>query len=184
MSLISDRFTFMAVMTPISHKSLSLCLTRSTVATVLIALLIGNASAAESEIILRAERATLSQQEGTGLYEGNAELIQGQRTLNADRIAITLKEGRPSRVEATGSPVRLVDGTDLTAQAEKLVYDIEGGRILLFRQARITHQGRVFEGAELIYELNNRRISARGDETEGDGRIRLVIPAEDGVVTP
>ncbi|WP_229143810.1 lipopolysaccharide transport periplasmic protein LptA [Alcanivorax sp. 1008] len=150
----------------------------------LVYLVASAAHAAENEIILRAERATLSQEEGTGLYEGNAELIQGQRSLNADRIEITLKDGKPSRVEATGTPVRLVDGVDLTAHAEKLVYDIEGGRILLFRKARITHQGRVFEGAELIYELQNRRISARGDEQEGDGRIRLVIPAEDGATTP
>ncbi|MEE4252047.1 MAG: lipopolysaccharide transport periplasmic protein LptA [Alcanivoracaceae bacterium] len=156
----------------------------STAAYLLAVLTISSATAAESEITLRAERATLSQQEGTGLYEGNAELIQGQRSLNADRIEITLKDGQPSRVEATGTPVRLVDGADLTAQAEKLVYDIEGRRILLYRQARITHQGRVFEGAELIYELDNRRISARGDEQEGDGRIRLVIPAEDGATAP
>ena len=150
----------------------------------LLCLILSDVQAAESEIILRAERATLSQQEGTGLYEGNAELIQGERSLNADRIEITLKDGKPSRVEATGNPVRLVDGADLTANAERLVYDIEGRRILLYRQARISQQGRLFEGAELIYELDNRRISARGDEQEGDGRIRLVIPAEDGATTP
>jgi lipopolysaccharide export system protein LptA len=139
---------------------------------------------ADGTIVLRAERATLSQQEGTGLYEGNAELIQGERTLAADRIEITLKDGKPSKVEATGTPVRLTDADDLSARAGRLVYDIEGRRILLFRQARISHQGRVFEGAELIYELDSRRISARGDKTDGDGRIRLVIPAEDGVLTP
>jgi len=169
-------------MSLISDLSPRLC--RSAVAVLLAVLALPAGHAAESEIILRAERATLSQQEGTGLYEGNAELIQGQRSLNADRIEITLKDGKPSRVEATGTPVRLVDGTDLTAHAGKLVYDIEGRRILLYRQARISHQGRVFEGAELIYELDNRRISARGDEQEGDGRIRLVIPAEDGVTAP
>lgn len=183
MSPISDHFTSMAVMTPISRLAPLLCLVRN-IALILISLLAVNASAVESEIILRAERATLSQQEGTGLYEGNAELIQGQRTLNADRIEITLKEGKPSRVEATGSPVRLIDGTDLNASAGKLIYDIEGGRILLFHQARISHQGRIFEGAELIYELSSRKISARGDQSEGDGRIRLVIPAEDGASIP
>lgn len=183
MSLTSERFTFMTVMTPMFRPAPLRCFARN-ITLMLVSLLAAHINAAESEIILRAERATLSQQEGTGLYEGNAELIQGQRTLNADRIEITLKDGKPSRVEATGSPVRLVDGTDLNARAKKLIYDIEGGRILLFHQARITHQGRVFEGAELIYELNSRRISARGDESEGDGRIRLVIPAEDGASIP
>jgi lipopolysaccharide export system protein LptA len=141
---------------------------------------------ADGSIVLRAERATLSQQEGTGLYEGNAELIQGERSLFADRIEITLKDGKPSRVEATGTPVRLSDADDLSASARRLVYDIERRRILLFGQARISHQGRLFEGAELVYELDSRRISARGDKSgeDGDGRIRLVIPAEDGAITP
>jgi lipopolysaccharide export system protein LptA len=174
MSLISEYFDC-----PDLSAGLRRCATG-----LLLSLLVCGANAVESEIVLRAERATLSQQEGIGLYEGNAELIQGQRSLNADRIEITLKNGRPSRVEATGSPVRMVDGSDLTASAEKLIYDIEGRRILLYRKARISHQGRQFEGAELIYELDNRRISARGDQQEGDGRIRLVIPAEDGVTAP
>ena len=87
----------------------------------------------ENEIVLRADRATLSQQEGTGLYEGNAELIQGQRSLKADRIEITLKNGKPSKVEATGNPVELLDGGELSARAGKLVYDIEGRRILPLR---------------------------------------------------
>ncbi len=140
----------------------------------------------EGEIVLRADRATLSQQEGTGLYEGNAELIHGQRSLKADRIEITLKDGKPSRVEAIGNPVELLDGGDLSARAGKLVYDIEGRRILLSKQARINHLGRTFEGAELIYELDSRRISARGgdDDGEGDGRIRLIIPADDGATIP
>lgn len=143
-------------------------------------------SASEGEIVLRADRAILSQQEGTGLYEGNAELIQGQRSLKADRIQITLKDGKPSKVEATGNPVELLDGGELSARAGKLVYDIEGRRILLSKQARINHLGRTFEGAELVYELDSRRISARGgdDDGDGDGRIRLVIPAEDGVTAP
>src|SRR5690554_4207950 len=103
MSLISERFTFMTVMTPMFRSAPLLCFARN-ITLMLASLLAAHASAAESEIILRAERATLSQQEGTGLYEGNAELIQGQRSLNADRIEITLKDGKPSRVEATGSP--------------------------------------------------------------------------------
>jgi lipopolysaccharide export system protein LptA len=142
------------------------------------------AADSSNNIVLRAERATLSQQEGTGLYEGNAELIQGPRKMNADRIHITLENGRPVKVEATGTPVRLIDGDDLQAQAAQLVYDIEGQRIVLSKKARIVHQGRVFEGAELIYELADRRISARGDEKEGDGRILLIIPADQGGLMP
>lgn len=139
------------------------------------------APAPDNRIILRADQATLNQQAGTGVYEGNAELIQGLRRVNADRIEITLVDGKPSRVQATGTPVIMRDGEDLYAEALTVIYDISNQRIRLLEQARIDHQGRQFEGAELEYELDTRRISARGTEgsLQGDGRIRLVIPAED-----
>lgn len=140
-------------------------------------------AAVDNRIILRADQASLNQQAGTGVYEGNAELVQGLRRVNADRIEITLVDGKPSLVEATGSPVIMRDGEDLYAEALTVIYDISNQRIRLLEQARIDHQGRQFEGAELEYELDTRRISARGTQGtlqgDGDGRIRLVIPAED-----
>lgn len=129
------------------------------------------------ETIISADKATFRQAAGTGIYEGNAELVQGQRRVNADRIALQLRDGDLSRVEATGNPVRLRDGAEINARAKRLVYDVDQQTITLMDDAYIDHQGRRFEGARVVYNLTTRDIEASGDGA--DQRVRLVIPAED-----
>ena len=122
-----------------------------------------------------ADQATFEQSAGTGVYRGNAELIQGKRRLNADVIRLFTENNELVRVEATGSPVRMVEGKDLNARADKLVYDLAQRSLVLTGNARVTHQGNTFEGAKVGYNLDSRRVDA---SSEGDKRVRLVIPAK------
>lgn len=151
---------------------------------ILIAVLFGSQSHAETgpdtngDIVVRARTAIIQQQEGVAEYVGNAELVQGNRILKADRILIHLLNNEPQRIEATGEPVSLTEGDDLEASAGRLVYDMSAGRIWLFDQARVASEGRLFEGAELEYELSTRQVNARSDGEQD--RVRLVIPAEPG----
>ena len=129
------------------------------------------------EIVIRAQQATLDQSSGTGIYRGNAELHQGTRHLRADTIRITLEEGTPVLVEAEGNLVTLEDEGIVEARGKRLVYDVNIERVRIFEQAYVNHQGRVFEGAELEYDLQSKQVDARGGGD--DGRVRLVIPAEE-----
>lgn len=135
----------------------------------------GAQSPGSNDILIRAERATLNQQAGTGLYEGNAELHQGVRQLRADSIRIELKDGEPQRIEAMGEVLLKEEGV-VEARGNRLVYDVASQRISVYERAYVNHQGRVFEGAELEYDLQSKQVDARGGE---DGRVRLVIPAEE-----
>ena len=127
--------------------------------------------------MIRAESAVLDQNKGVGIYEGGAELHQGGRHLRADWIRIELKNGTPERIEARGNPVTLIEDDVLEARGNKLTYDVSGRRIQIYEQAYVNHQGRIFEGAELEYNLDTKQVDARGGDE--DGRVRLVIPAED-----
>lgn len=135
------------------------------------------ANHANAEIIIRAESAVLDQSKGVGIYEGGAELHQGGRHLSADWIRIELKNGAPGRIEARGNPVTLIEDGILEARGKRLTYDVTGRRIQIYEQAYVNHQGRIFEGAELEYNLDTKQVDARGGDE--DGRVRLVIPAED-----
>lgn len=135
-----------------------------------------HAAAADEQIVIRADSATLNQTEGFAVYQGKAELHQGERALRADWLRIELKDGQPARIEARGKPVALTDGTTLEARGNRLVYDVPARRIHIYEQAYVNHQGRVFEGAELEYQLDSKQVDARGGDE--DGRVRLVIPAE------
>lgn len=124
---------------------------------------------------VRADRAVFEQSAGTGVYRGNAELIQGKRHLYADVIRLFTENNELVRVEATGSPVRMVEGKELNARADKLVYDLAQRSLVLTGNARVTHQGNTFEGARVEYNLDSQRVDA---SSEGDKRVRLVIPAK------
>ncbi len=129
----------------------------------------------EGPIQVTADSGRFEQDAGSGLYRGNVELIQGKRKLFADEMRLFTKNGDLVRVEATGSPVRMEEGEGLNAHAENLVYDINARTLVLTGDAYIEHQGNTFEGAKVEYSLDSKRVDA---SSEGDQRVRLVIPAE------
>ena len=56
-----------------------------------------------------------------------------------------------------------------------MLYDLAQRSLVLTGNARVTHQGNTFEGAKVEYSLDSKREDA---SSEGDKRVRLVIPAE------
>lgn len=134
-----------------------------------------NAAAGEP-IIIRADRATLDSAAGTGVYSGHAELVQGERRLEADRIELRMANGELEQAEAFGDPVRIREGKTLSGHAQRVVYSVADGEVHLYDKAFIDHQGRTFEGAKLHYELESRQVRASGSEQE---RVRMVIPQEE-----
>ena len=91
--------------------------------------LAASAAPPQGEVTVTADRAEFRQQDGVGIYEGNAELIQGDRRVNAERIELRLKDGALQRVEATGTPVHLREGETLDARGRTLIYDVAAQKI-------------------------------------------------------
>lgn len=134
-----------------------------------------HAAPMEGPIQVTADSGRFEQDAGSGLYRGNVELIQGKRKLFAHEMRLFTKNGDLVRVEASGTPVRMEEGEGLNAHAENLVYDIKARTLVLTGDAYIEHQGNTFEGAKVEYSLDSKRVDA---SSEGDQRVRLVIPAE------
>lgn len=129
----------------------------------------------DQPVEVRADQATFEQKAGTGVYQGHAELIQGDRHLYADTIRLFTENKQLTKVEATGDPVHMVEGDQFDATAEKLVYDLKTHMLILTGDAHIKHQGSTFEGAEVKYNLESKRVDASG---KGKKQVRLVIPAK------
>ena len=126
-------------------------------------------------VSVTADSGRFEQDAGSGLYRGNVELIQGKRKLFADEMRLFTRNGELTRGEASGPPVRMEEGKDLQAHANNLVYDIRKRTLVLTGDAYIEHLGNTFEGAKVEYSLDSKRVDA---SSEGDKRVRLVIPAE------
>lgn len=136
------------------------------------------AAPVEGPISVSADSGRFEQAAGTGVYSGNVELLQGNRTMKAEKMSLFTKNGELVRVEASGVPVTLSEGEDLEAHASNLVYDIKARTLVLTGDAFIRHKGNTFEGAKVEYSLDSKRVDA---SSEGDQRVRLVIPAENQV---
>lgn len=139
-----------------------------------------NAAAGEP-IVIRADRATLNREAGTAVYSGHAELVQGQRRMEAKRIELRMADGELQRAEAFGDPVRIREGERLSGRARRVVYSVADGQVHLYEDAFIKHQGRTFEGARLHYELKSRQVRASGND---QGRVRMVIPQNQSEPSP
>lgn len=131
--------------------------------------------AGDLPVQISADRGQFDQQEGVGVYEGNVELLQGNRRVTADRIELFTRNGELNRVEATGQPVTMREGDDLETRADKLVYDLNARTVVMIGNAFMRRDGSTFEGARVEYHMDNRRVDA---SSEGDQRVRLVIPPE------
>tara|TARA_R110001606_G_scaffold360158_9_gene512976 strand:+ start:25202 stop:25756 length:555 start_codon:yes stop_codon:yes gene_type:complete len=135
---------------------------------------VADAAQPQGPVEITADKAVFEQNAGTGVYQGNAVLVQGNRRMRADVIRLFTENEQLVRVEASGNPVRMNEGTDLEAHAQNLVYDLRGRQLILTGNAYVKHQGNTFEGAKVEYNLDSRRVDA---SSEGDKRVRLVIPA-------
>ena len=136
------------------------------------------AAPVEGPISVSADRGRFEQEAGTGVYSGNVELQQGNRSMQAEKMSLYTRNGELVRVEASGTPVKLSEGKDLEAHANNLVYDIKARTLVLTGDAFISHKGNTFEGAKVEYSLDSKRVDA---SSEGDQRVRLVIPAENQI---
>lgn len=136
---------------------------------------LASAAPVEGPISVSADSGRFEQEAGTGVYSGDVELLQGNRTMQAEEMSLFTRNGELVRVEATGAPVKLSEGEDLEAHASNLVYDIKARTLVLTGDAFIRHKGNTFEGAKVEYSLDSKRVDA---SSEGDQRVRLVIPAE------
>ena len=148
---------------------------RVLLATLLLGLPLTGATGDASEpVSIRADEATFRQQEGIGIYRGNAEMEQGQRHLVADRIEVHVDaDGEITRLEAEGNPLRMREGEDMRARARHMVYDVRAERIVLTGNALIEQRGRTFSGGRVEYDLVNETVDASGD---ADERVRMTIP--------
>ena len=112
---------------------------------------------------------TVNQTDGSALFEGNVVIGQGEMRLSADQVTVQYAEGGQSRIQsltATGN-VTLVSGPD-AAEAQKAVYDVEGGNVVLTGDVLLSQGQNVLSGDKVTVDL------ATG-AAQVNGRVRSVL---------
>lgn len=121
--------------------------------------------------------------DGTATLKGNVEIQQGTLLVKADVANVIKAEGRVRRVDLSGNPVHLQQEIEneglVTAQAEKIVYEVATGIVTLTGAADVVHPQYRISGDILVYDMNLQHFQGSGGDDNGRIRIQLdpeVIP--------
>ncbi|GHD54032.1 lipopolysaccharide export system protein LptA [Marinobacter persicus] len=133
-------------------------------------------------IRVTADSARLDDSQGTAVYTGDVQLVQGEAILEAERVELQRNEQGIQRIDATGSPAHYYQpargkeqATD--AWALNITWSAEDSIVTLEKQARIEQGENEFRGDIIHYDTAHRVVTAEGGRTEeGDsGRVEMVI---------
>ncbi|WP_083626808.1 LptA/OstA family protein [Rhodovulum sp. ES.010] len=132
---------------------------------------------ASQPVEVTSERLDVDQGDGTAVFSGEVLVGQGDMRLSADEVLVVYAEdaaagsGRIARLEAMGS-VLLALG-DEAAEAQRAVYSIDSGTIVMSGNVLLTQGPSAIGGERLVVDLDS------GTGTM-EGRVRTVLQPGNG----
>ena len=138
-------------------------------------------------IYIDADRVELDEAKGLNTYSGTVVVEQGTMRINSDTLVIHMTNRKPVRYVATGKPARYKqqpkpDEGDVVGTGNEIEYTVDDKKLHMRGNARITRQGDVFQGDQLVYDTVRDLVTGSGGE---GGRIRMIIqPQERAVEQP
>lgn len=137
----------------------------------------------QQPIYIDADRVELDEATGLNTYTGAVVVVQGSMQINSDKLVIHTEKRKPTRYVATGRPARYKqqpkpDEGDVVGTGKEIEYTVADKKLYLRGDARITRQGDVFQGDQLVYDTVRDLVTGSGGN---GGRIRMIIqPQERG----
>jgi lipopolysaccharide export system protein LptA len=118
---------------------------------------------------------TIDDREPT-IFSGGVKIDQGTLHIDADRAVVTLKGSEPVHAVLTGSQAMLKqqmdNGTQMTATADRIDYDISGDVLVLTGNYTVTTQRGSTSGQRLTYNLKSGQVDSGGQD---GGRVKMRI---------
>ena len=93
---------------------------------------------------------------GVTTYRGNAEVIVANMIIQADEIAITAPGGIPSKIEATGSPIKFheqVPDKNIQGTAREVSFDVAELRLTVIEYSITDPAGNNMKGKKISFIL-------------------------------
>ncbi len=135
-------------------------------------------------INLEADDLKLNNETGVLTYTGNVKLTQGEMVLTADTLKIHTVERNVNRIEAFGKLAKLKDrrpdGRLITAQAQRLDYNVKDETIELDGEGMIDHGGNTMRSASIYYDLTTSNLKAGSTKT--NDRVHMTFQPENAPI--
>jgi lipopolysaccharide export system protein LptA len=130
-------------------------------------------------IEIEADRATLDEDEGISVYEGNVLLQQGSLSLRGSRMTVYITDNQVDRVILEGQPAsysQRLEGeeNDQQAEAGRIEYQAATQRMILQQAARIWREkSEEFSSDRIMVNLKDNTLNAGGDGP--DSRVHIIL---------
>lgn len=126
-------------------------------------------SDAQQPINIRARSVAANEKTGVSVYRGDVVMTQGSLRIEADRLEVTLHNGRTDLIRAWGKPARLRSrtdaGDDIHASAARVEYRAKAGQVDLYDNVAIERGADEFTAEVVHYLIEEQTFTAEG----GDG---------------
>ncbi len=135
-------------------------------------------------VTVTSNSATVNLQQGTAVYNGNVQAIQGTRKLQGNTL--TIKRGDNGKIQsflAEGNPAKTQEQPNPTSQvaygqAQNIYYFPEQGLVKYVDKAQFTQGGNVFSGDVITYNTVTQVVSSP-KVAGGSGVTTIILPAYD-----
>lgn len=128
-------------------------------------------------IELEADQVELDDVKGTSTYIGKVKLVQGDLSLQADRVIVFLKDSKIIRIQAEGAPARfkdkLEDNRQVEAEAKQMDYNVSDEEILLTGDGMLNQNGNILRNDRIHYNLTTGTLKAGGKDAEQ--RVKVIL---------
>jgi lipopolysaccharide export system protein LptA len=148
----------------------------------------GLTSDSSQPINIEADRATLNEETGNSVYEGNVSLQQGTLVLQGSKMTVQLDGNSIETLVLTGDPAtyrQRPDGkeSDRHAEAERIEFYAKEDRVILLEKARVWQSGdNELRSDRIVFDLKSNTVNA-GSNKPGD-RVRITLPGSQQSKSP
>lgn len=139
-------------------------------------------SDADAEMTIQSDRAEFDRMTGIAIYTGRVVMEQGTLLIKADKITLySDTDQKLKKSVAVGKPAhyqQLMDGDESPTKAlgQTITYLADKKIITLLEDAFLEQEGNSFSGSEIIYDITNENIKAKGvADNQPDGRVKMII---------
>jgi len=135
----------------------------------------------EKPVYINADSVLFNKTKGLAVYEGNVSITQGTLEIKAYRIEINAPKNQIERIKATGNPVsfqqKMDDGKLAKGGANKLLYLVEGKKILMDGNAVISQNNDKFSSNHIEYSRKTGELKAGRDKKAAGskGRVKVIF---------
>jgi len=137
----------------------------------------------DKPLSIQADSAELDDLNATTTYAGTVVMEKGSMRIVADKVVIHGNNDNYSKVVATGNPALFsqtprVGQQPVTAQADRLEYQIGKETLHLIDNAALKQEGTSLSGNRIEYDVKKSVVKA-GSKADGsaiDQRVKMVIP--------